>query len=757
MDQNIATDSVAATDLRARNFSAARLAAILLGISLIASGTATMMVLTGYGPLRGEITTAIWLVNLDLVLALALIAVLARRIVRSFIDRRMGSAGSKLHVRLVASFSLVAVIPSLLVAAFAGIFLNFGIETWFSDRVRTAVNESKQVAEAYLLEHQENIGGSALAMANDINRAATRYAGNPRILGEILQTQSIARELSEAVVVDKNGNTLLRTGFGFSLEFNVVSQGLLSALTNSRSGEVVIFRGGRDDRVLAGVRLEAFEDAYLLVGRFVKQQVLEHLSTTRGATAQYAELEKNRESLQFKFLLIFGMVALLLLLAAIWIGWSLATQLSTPIGNLIYAAERVRKGDLDAKVDIDESIEKDEIGTLSLTFNRMTDQLENQRNGLIEANKELDERRQFTETVLAGVSAGVIGLDRAGLIHLSNRSATELLGIELQTRFTAELTAVVPEMADLFDAVRRQPNRTSQGEITLSKGGRNKTLLVSVAAEQINGNVVGYVVTFDDVTELLSAQRKAAWADVARRIAHEIKNPLTPIQLSAERLRRKYLKEITSDPETFSICTDTIVRQVEDIGRMVDEFSSFARMPRPDLKSVDLTEICRRIAIMEENREENVDYDVDLPESEVRVTCDREQVSRALTNILKNAAEALDGKTGGKISLSLRDVGEYVLIEITDNGKGFPADLIDRITEPYVTTREKGTGLGLAISKKIMEDHGGDLIVENGPDGGAHVVLQFSKSLDISAEPGIDHSESNSNNETVTGLWPTTS
>ncbi len=750
MDQNFSTDSVSAPEARVRRFSAARLAAVLLGIALIASGAATMMVLTGYGPLQGEITTAIWLVNLDLVLALALIAVLARRIVRSFIDRRMGSAGSKLHVRLVASFSLVAVIPSLLVAAFAGIFLNFGIETWFSDRVRTAVNESKKVAEAYLLEHQENIGGSALAMANDINRAATRYAGNPRILVEILQTQSIVRELSEAVVVDKNGNTLLRTGFGFSLEFNVVSRGLLGALTSSRPGEVVIFRGGRDNRVLAGVRLEAFEDAYLLVGRFVKQQVLEHLSTTRGATAKYAELEKNRESLQFKFLLIFGMVALLLLLAAIWIGWSLATQLSTPIGNLIDAAERVRKGDLDAKVDIDDSLERDEIGTLSLTFNRMTGQLENQRNGLIEANKELDERRQFTETVLAGVSAGVIGLDRAGLVHLSNRSASELLGIELQSKVTAPFTEVVPEMTELFEAVRRQPNRTSQVEITLSKGGRNKTLLVSVAAEQIDGEVVGYVVTFDDVTELLSAQRKAAWADVARRIAHEIKNPLTPIQLSAERLRRKYLKEITTDPETFSICTDTIVRQVEDIGRMVDEFSSFARMPRPDLKSVDLTEICRQIAMMEENREENVDYGIDLPESQVRVTCDREQVSRALTNILKNAAEALEGKTDGKINISLREDGEHVLVEITDNGKGFPADLIDRITEPYVTTREKGTGLGLAISKKIMEDHSGDLIVENGPDGGAHVVLQFSKFLDISTEPGVDQCKAHSNKEAVT-------
>lgn len=716
-------------------FSITRIAAIFLGIALLVSGTATIMAMADYGPIKAEFTTAIWLLNLDLVLALGLVAVLARRIVRAWIYRRHGSAGSKLHIRLVASFSLVAVVPALLVAAFSGIFLNLGIETWFNDRVRTAVNESKLVAEAYLQEHQQNIGGAALGMANDINRAARLSIRNPRIIADIMRSQSAVRELSEALVVDSKGNTLLRSGFGFSLEFNFASDGIVKGLLNKRPGEVVIIRGGADDRVIAGVKLEAFADAYLLVGRFVKPQVLDHLSRTRGATAQYQKLEQSRESLQLKFLLVFGLVAILLLLAAIWIGWSLASQLSTPIGNLIDAAERVRKGDLNVKVLTDTATTDDEIGTLGRTFNSMTDQLETQQNGLMEANRQLDERRRFTETVLAGVSAGVIGLDSDGRIHLPNRSASELLDIELEFHIAEPLEKIVPEMADLFGTARKTPNRTAQGEIQLSDGSRRKTLLVSIAAEQIAGEVIGYVVTFDDVTELFSAQRKAAWADVARRIAHEIKNPLTPIQLSAERLRRKYKDEITSDPDTFLICTDTIIRQVEDIGRMVDEFSSFARTPRPELRSANLVEICRQSVFLERNRFAKITYDLDLPDEPVIVGCDRQQIGRVLTNIMKNAAEAIEAKSngeaepgeGGRIQMQMTNKDDETVIKITDNGRGFPEDLMDRITEPYVTTREKGTGLGLAIAMKIMEDHGGDLTVENNNGSGATVTLLFHK------------------------------
>jgi len=709
------------------------IAAAIIGLALLASGLSTVGVLAGFSPIETNVTTTIWLLNLDLVLALALIAVLTRKLVNTWVSRRHGSAGSKLHIRLVASFSLVAVIPALLVAAFSGLFLNFGIETWFSERVRTAVNESKLVAEAYLEEHQSNIGGAALGMANDINRAARRLLSNPQIIADIMQTQSAVRELSEAVVVDSRGNTLARTGFGFSLGFNFSSDDLIKGVLNSRPGEVVIIRGNSDDRVLAGVKLEAFTDAYLLVGRFVKPGVLDHLSRTRGATAQYSALEASRESLQLKFLLVFGVVAILLLIAAIWIGWSLATQLSSPIGNLIDAAERVRKGDLEARVSESQSERDDEIGRLGKTFNRMTAQLENQQSSLIEANRQLDERRRFTETVLSGVSAGVVGLNEEGKIQLHNQSAADLLEIDLNRSIDASLEQVVPVMADLLESCRNNPNRNAQGKVRHFGGQRQKTLLVSIAAEKIRQEIIGFVITFDDVTELLSAQRKAAWADVARRIAHEIKNPLTPIQLSAERLKKKYAEEITSERDTFNICTDTIVRQVEDIGRMVDEFSSFARMPQPEMKSVNLVELCHQAIFLEGNRYPEIEYDAGLPEEPVTLQCDRQQISQVVTNLLKNAAESVSSLVaensapngGGRIALELDMNETNVTVSITDNGKGFPPDLLDRITEPYVTTREKGTGLGLAIAKKIMEDHAGELVLTNNPELGATALLRF--------------------------------
>jgi len=727
---------VADTNSKKKNFGLVRIIATLIGLALIISSSATVAVLAGYAPWNSDITTVVWLLNLDLVLALTLIAVIARRIVVAWMKRRQGSDGATLHIRLVASFSLVAVIPALLVAVFSGLFLNFGIESWFSDRVRTAINQSKLVAEAYLHEHKSSISGAALGMANDINRAARSLLTNPRILAEIMHQQSVVRGLSEAVVVDSRGNTLARAGFGFSLGFNFSSDDLVRDVLNKVPGEVIIIGAGRDDRVLAGVKLEAFTDAYLLVGRYVKKQVLDHLSRTRGATAQYLKLEMGRESLKLKFLLIFGMVAVILLLVAIWIGWSLATQLSTPIGKLIDAAERVRKGDLDARVTGTDIQSEDEIGALSRAFNKMTEQLNNQRNGLIDANRQLDERRQFTEAVLAGVSAGVIGLDNKGNILVHNRSASDLLNLKLQEHVGLPLGVVVPPMEELMTRTELDFKGIIHSEIKHFNPTGQKTLVVSIAVEKINREVIGYVVTFDDVTELLSAQRKAAWADVARRIAHEIKNPLTPIQLSAERLHRKYSGEIISDKEIFQSCTDTIIRQVKGIGKMVDEFSSFARMPQPQLKPIDLTEICSQIGSLEKTRFPEIEYDLNIPKGEVRLYGDRQQIGQVLTNLLKNAAESIDSRfsedtdsqTGGRICLDMEVSKESVKIYITDNGEGLPSELLDRITEPYVTTRQKGTGLGLAIAKKIMEDHNGDLILVNNEGTGAKAIMMFNKS-----------------------------
>ncbi|MDP6644102.1 MAG: PAS domain-containing sensor histidine kinase [Rhodospirillales bacterium] len=724
--------------------SMSRVWIIILGIAFGASGFTTVMVMADYSPLESDLTTVIALLNVDLILALAIGALLARRIVRAWIGRRFGIAGSRLHLRMVLSFSLVAIIPAILVAVFSGLFLNFGIESWFSERVATAVNQSRNVAQLYLQEHRQNIRAEALAMANDLNRAAPQLRQNPRILNELVTRIAAIRGLPEAVIVDSGGRTMTRLRGSYSLGFDFSTHDLLKGVLNRRSGEVFIISSTDDDRVRAGVKLESFVDAYLLVGRFVDQQVLDHISQTRGASAQYRRLQQSRESLQVKFLLVFGLVAMLLLLTAVWIGWSLASQLSTPIGRLIEASERVRKGDLTARVE-EINTQRDEVGTLSNAFNRMTERLDSQQRGLIEANRQLDERRRFTETVLAGVSAGVIGLDGQGRIHLPNRSASELLETDLTQHFDAPLGQAVPEMEQLLNRVIAQPDRTAQGEISLVRDGTKKTFLTSVAAERINREVIGYVVTFDDVTELLSAQRKAAWADVARRIAHEIKNPLTPIRLSAERLKRKYQHEIASDPDTFAICTDTIMRQVEDIGRMVDEFSSFARMPQPDLRRIDLGDLCRQSIFLEKNRYPGIEYVMDAPEGELSVYCDRLQIGRALTNILKNAAESIHGRTEpqdgepepGRIELKLLIDENRPRIEIRDNGKGFPGELLDRVTEPYVTTRDRGTGLGLAIAKKIAEDHSGELLLQNNADVGASVIIILSE-IEASEIPAPD-------------------
>ena len=547
--------------------SGSRILAILLGLALIASGAATVAVMSDMAPRPADVATIITLLNIDIGLAAALALVLARRIVRAWMTRQFGREGSRLHFRMVLSFSLGAVIPAILVAVFSGVFLNFGIEAWFGDRVRTAVDESSNVAQLYLREHQQNIRGDALAMANDLNREVVNLA-NPRLLSEYVTTQALIRELPEAVIIDGSGRLLAQSRLSFSLVFDFTTDTILRRILSSSPGEVLIISEPDDERVRAGVKLANFVDAYLLVGRFVEPQVLDHMSRTKGAAVQYAEIQKSREGLQIRFLAVFAMAALLLMLSAAWVGWTLASQLAAPIGKLIDAADRVGKGDLSASVDVARS-EAGEVGTLIRAFNHMTQRIDSQQRGLIEANRELDERRRFTETVLAGVSAGVIGLDSAGNIHLTNRSASELLGTDLGRYRGAPLADVVPEMADLLDQVRTAPHRSSSGEVSVGKPGSQRTLVVSLTAERVGSEIAGFVITFDDVTELLAAQRKAAWADVARRIAHEIKNPLTPIRLAAERLKRRYRKEISSDPETFTICTDTIIPQVQEIGRLV--------------------------------------------------------------------------------------------------------------------------------------------------------------------------------------------
>lgn len=711
--------------------------AIGLAMAALASGAATYLALTGAPPFGTKPNTVLTLLNLDLVLLLTLGALTAKRLLQVWAERRRGLAGSRLQIRLVVLFSVIAVTPTIIVAIFSYLFFSYGVESWFSDKVRTAISNSLAVAEAYLHEHQQAIRADALAMANDLNRDAVQLELDPQRLEQVVSAQAALRGLTEAMVFDRTGHVLARSSLSFTLGFQPIPDGVMRV---ADEGDVAIMTNDSDDRVRALVRLDQFGPVYLYVGRYIEPRVLSYMEETQRAVTQYQRTENQRSGFQITFALIFLMVAMLFLVAAVAIGIHFATQLAVPISRLATAAEQVRAGDLATRVP--EGERDDELASLSRAFNRMTNQIESQQRELREANRQLDERRRFTETVLTGVSAGVIGLDRDGRVHLPNRSASALLGVDLEQSIGLDLANVAPEMAGLLDAAERRPDRLAQSQVQLVRRSSTRTLLVRIAAEHDDGYISGFVVTFDDITELLLAQRKAAWADIARRIAHEIKNPLTPIQLAAERLRRRYQKEIKEDRETFTICTDTIIRHVGDIGRMVDEFSAFARMPAPVLKPENLVEIVQRAVFLQRAADRDIAFETIFPEQPVTVNCDGRLVGQAVFNIVKNATEAIAARPGegrevvpGHIRVSVAAAAGQATVTVEDNGKGLPGKDRERLTEPYVTTRAKGTGLGLAIVKKIMEDHGGELMLEDRESAGARVRLVFLADTRVAADP----------------------
>jgi two-component system nitrogen regulation sensor histidine kinase NtrY len=707
-----------------------------LVLATIISGMATYAALTETPPLGNDPDTVIWLLNIDLIILLMLIAMIARRIVRLWSGRKRGLAGSHLHVRLVYTFSILAAAPAIIMTVFSAFFFHFGVQTWFSQRVETAVFESQAVAEAYLEEHKQIIRADTLAMANDIDRQAPLLRGNVNAFDRVMQTQSLLRNLSESIVFDSSGEVLARSGLTFALEFQKVPD---DAMRKAEEGEVVIMTGENDDRVRALVKLTNMEGAFLFVGRMVDPKVLSHVTDTRQAAQDYADLQARTSGLQVSVTMIFVVVGLVLMMGAIWFGLLLARQLVTPISSMITTVDRVSAGDLSAKAETDGSIE--EFDYLAEAFNRMTKQIQEQQRELIEANRQLDRRRRFTETVLAGVPSGVIGVDPHGIITLANNSSFKLLGLGESDLLNKNIRDALPELREILDQAHERPSKVTQAQIPIEqKDGTRKMFLVRIAIEIVGTEDTGAIVTFDDITDLQSAQRKAAWADVARRIAHEIKNPLTPIQLSAERLRRKYLKQITDDPETFSQCTDTIIRHVEDIGRMVSEFSSFARMPEPVIELEDLSAHVRETLVLHQQAHPEVKFIMRGFEGErAFVHMDSAQIRQALNNLIQNAVDSIQMKdaVSGLVDILITAYGgDEIAVVLSDNGVGLPkGENPASLTEPYVTHKPKGTGLGLAIVKKIMEDHKGDLIL-GVPDwlrandqwrdhGGATVVLVF--------------------------------
>lgn len=679
--------------------------------------------------------------------SLALLAVLVGLRIRRLLGERQGNpAGARLHVRLVALFSLVAVAPTLVVGIFATLFFDYGVQIWFSDRVNTALSEALEASRGYLTEHNANIRTEAFSLANYLVGAQNELAVNgtdllhdPDVMGQMLDSQATIRGLTEAVVYDPITNRVIAAGGLLSRSGYQQPLPPPSATMMARTNDVAIYDSPDEKTVRAVVALSETPEMMLVITRPVDPQILGHMRKTEAVVSDYRRLNGNREKIQVTFVMIFALVALLVLAAAALMGLALANQIARPLGLLMDASRRISEGDLAVRVP--EGGRDDEIRSLSRAFNLMTDELASQRAELMVAYGQINDRRRFTETVLSGVSAGVIGLDAGARIELPNRAACELLSLDLTKAVGIPLAEVIPAFGPMLESLLSDGERAITQEVQIGTPGNRHVLLVRIAVELLGTVTEGYVVTFDDITALQAAQRKAAWADVARRIAHEIKNPLTPIQLAAERLKRRFLKEISSDPETFRQCADTIVRQVGDIGRMVDEFSSFARMPQPKIAEEDLSRIVREALVLQKGAHPEIVYDVTLPPSGPRIQCDRRQIGQALTNLLQNAADAIAmtgrapvGLGGGTEEGSAQRAGvigvevalneDVAQIMITDDGVGLPTEDRDRLTEPYVTHKPKGTGLGLAIVRKIMEDHEGTVQLKDRAGGrGTEAIL----------------------------------
>ena len=508
-----------------------------------------------------------------------------RQILRLWTERRQKMAGYQLHWRLALLFGGVAALLAVITTAFALFVVDYSLRGWFADRISTAVTGSVQVADAYFEEHSSSIRSDVLTIANDVNREAFKLLDDPNMLNQYLTNQTVLRNLSEAIILDGTGQVVAKSRFAFAVTFTRIADDWLE---QARNGEVVILRGDETNKLRAAVKLNSFVDAYLFVGRFIDRSVLDAVDSTRLAAVDYQQLGIRQLDLQVSFAFVFGLILLLLLITALWIGLNLATAIVEPLGSVISVAEQVRGGNLSERVPA--GLEVDEIARLGISFNKMLDELNKSREQLVQA-KQIDRRREFTEAVLGGVSSGVIGLDLDHKVTLPNNTSRQLLGLSDTDMIGRRFEDVVPEFAGLVAAGSARRRKFAEDQIILTRAGRRPTLRARIASEKVDGRVIGYVVTFDDVTDLLTAQRKAAWSDVARRIAHEIKNPLTPIQLAADRLRRKYQPDDQRASAQFGEYLSIIGRQVDDIGRMVDEFSSFARMPQPVMKPLPLRDL----------------------------------------------------------------------------------------------------------------------------------------------------------------------
>ncbi len=712
-----------------------------LGLVLLGPVMALLTYLV-LGPLdQGASAPALRLVLLaDLVYVLLVAALVLQRVARMVAARRARSAGSRLHLRLTGVFALIALIPTVLVAVFAVLTVNVGLEGWFSDRVRQVVGNSLEAAQAYENEHRRDLVKDAEALAAYLNvaRQSTFFLSDSDLRKLLTQGQTqIQRGLKEAYVIDGSGTIRARGERSYLFDYEQPSKAELAQAAN---GETVVIKDWDNNEFRALIHLKPFTDRYLYVSRTVDGKILSLLDETQQTVALYHQLEKDRGKLVFEFGLLYLGFAVILILAAIWLGLWFAERLSRPVGRLTGAAQQVGAGDLDVQVIEDKG--EDEIAMLGRYFNQMTRQLKAQREALLENTNQIEQRRRLFDSVLGSVTSGVIGLNREAEIEFVNRSAERLLRLPGNENGQGrKISQIVPEFSALFDRLQNSKAEVVQEEMKLARGGKLENLLVRISTRwNTQGQREGYVVAFDDVTDLVSAQRMAAWGDVARRIAHEIKNPLTPIQLSAERLKRKFRPLVGEEVDALEQYTDVIIRQTGDLRRIVDEFSKFARMPEPERRSHDLSRILRDAVVLQENALPGVTVKTEIPDHEVMAELDATMISQALINLIKNASEAIETlKENGvpenyapEIRVHMQEWDDRVEIRICDNGIGLPEDRA-KLFEPYVTTREKGTGLGLPIVKKIIEEHGGTLelvdaeIFKGASHAGACAVIRLPR------------------------------
>jgi two-component system nitrogen regulation sensor histidine kinase NtrY len=703
--------------------------AIAVGVALL-SATATFLVLAGLTPIAPVHEVVVKLLLGNAVTGLLLLAIIGREVWVVVQARRRGRAGSRLHVQIVSLFAVIAAVPTILVAVVASTTLDRGLDRFFSTRTRAMIEQSLIVANAYVTEHADAIRGDVMAMAYDLGRAKPIFDQDRDQFRKFLTAQANGRNLSAAIIIKPDDSTVERAEVTMDKKIVLPSPQLLNETSETQPQVALIPEG---DHVAAVVKLHGYDDMYLYVARLLDPRVVQQLRNTQESVGEYANLEARRLGIQIAFALMFAVIALIVLLSSAWIGLDFANRLVAPIRRLIGAANVVSTGNLNIQVPVHRS--EGDLGKLGETFNNMTQELRTQHEDIVRARDLIDSRRRFTEAVLAGASAGVIGLNSDGRVSILNRSAERLIGRVESEVLGLPLAEVAPELAEIFQAARNGNQRLVQRQVAVARDGQERNYSVRVTSEQATESEHGYVITIDDITELVQAQRSSAWADIARRIAHEIKNPLTPIQLSAERLRRKYGKTITDDPAVFEQCTETIVRQVDDIKRMVDEFSRFARMPKAVFDNEDVADTVRQVIFLLRVGHADIDFDVELEAEAMPARFDRRLISQALTNIVKNATEAIGAvppaELGrGRIIVRVHREGKEVIIDVIDNGIGLPKENRARLLEPYVTTREKGTGLGLAIVGRILEEHGGRIDLRDAADKipgarGAWMQLRF--------------------------------